>query len=85
MAARLVCTYNTYIIVYCILWLGYSQSDHVHFMIDAIRAYAYALHDVHQDLCGADVHVCDDMAPANLSGTLLNRYVRNINFTGMSI
>lgn len=44
---------------------------------------AHALHNMHKDLCPGKVGLCPKMDTIN--GTLLLKYIRNVNFTGMFV
>lgn len=50
-------------------------------MIDAVYSMAHALHNMHKDLCPGKVGLCPKMETIN--GTLLLKYIRNVNFTGI--
>ncbi|XP_004925395.2 metabotropic glutamate receptor 2 isoform X1 [Bombyx mori] len=52
------------------------------FVSDAVMAFAYAIHDMHDAVCGGRPGLCDAMRPA--SGADLLRYLRKVNFTGVS-
>lgn len=49
--------------------------------MDAVYAMAHALHNMHKDLCPGKVGLCSKMDSIN--GTLLLKYIRNVNFTGV--
>ncbi|KAG7308949.1 hypothetical protein JYU34_006225 [Plutella xylostella] len=51
------------------------------FVSDAVMAFAYAIRDMHAAVCGAP-GLCDAMRPA--SGAELLRYLRRVNFTGLT-
>lgn len=59
---------------------SYEQEGKVQFVIDAVYAMAHALHDMHKDLCPGKVGLCSKMDTIN--GTVLLKYIRNVNFTG---
>ncbi|XP_056131425.1 metabotropic glutamate receptor 4 isoform X2 [Lampris incognitus] len=61
---------------------SYEQEGKVQFVIDAVYAMAHALHDMHKDLCPGKVGLCSKMDTIN--GTLLLKYIRNVNFTGIA-
>ncbi|XP_053172912.1 metabotropic glutamate receptor 4-like [Scomber japonicus] len=61
---------------------SYEQEGKVQFVIDAIYAMAHALHNMHKDLCPGKVGLCSNMETIN--GTLLLKYIRNVNFTGIA-
>ncbi|GLD50094.1 metabotropic glutamate receptor 4, partial [Lates japonicus] len=58
---------------------SYEQEGKVQFVIDAVYAMAHALHNMHKDLCPGKVGLCSKMDTIN--GTLLLKYIRNVNFT----
>lgn len=59
---------------------SYEQEGKVQFVIDAVYAMAHALHNMHKDLCPGKVGLCSKMDTIN--GTVLLKYIRNVNFTG---
>ncbi|KAM9342128.1 metabotropic glutamate receptor 4-like [Pholidichthys leucotaenia] len=61
---------------------SYEQEGKVQFVIDAVYAMAHALHNMHKDLCPGKVGLCSKMDAIN--GTLLLKYIRNVNFTGIA-
>uniref|UniRef100_UPI0037E7FFF3 metabotropic glutamate receptor 4-like n=1 Tax=Semicossyphus pulcher TaxID=241346 RepID=UPI0037E7FFF3 len=61
---------------------SYEQEGKVQFVIDAVYAMAHALHNMHKDLCPGKVGLCAKMDTIN--GTLLLKYIRNVNFTGIA-
>ncbi|KAK2897385.1 metabotropic glutamate receptor 4 isoform X1 [Channa argus] len=61
---------------------SYEQEGKVQFVIDAVYAMAHALHNMHKDLCPGKVGLCSRMDSIN--GTLLLKYIRNVNFTGIA-
>uniref|UniRef100_A0A7N8Y5Z2 Glutamate receptor, metabotropic 4 n=1 Tax=Mastacembelus armatus TaxID=205130 RepID=A0A7N8Y5Z2_9TELE len=61
---------------------SYEQEGKVQFVIDAVYAMAHALHNMHKDLCPGKVGLCSKMDTIN--GTLLLKYIRNVNFTGIA-
>ncbi|XP_039753655.1 metabotropic glutamate receptor 2-like [Pararge aegeria] len=52
------------------------------FVSDAVMAFAYAIRDMHGEVCGGRPGLCEAMRPA--SGADLLRYLRKVNFTGLS-
>ncbi|CAB3256513.1 unnamed protein product, partial [Arctia plantaginis] len=52
------------------------------FVTDAVLAFAYAIRDMHTELCGGKSGLCEAMRPA--SGATLLRYLRQVRFTGLS-
>ncbi|XP_041860524.1 metabotropic glutamate receptor 4-like isoform X2 [Melanotaenia boesemani] len=61
---------------------SYEQEGKVQFVIDAVYATAHALHSMHKDLCPGKVGLCSKMDTIN--GTLLLKYIRNVNFKGIA-
>uniref|UniRef100_A0A3Q3WSF8 G-protein coupled receptors family 3 profile domain-containing protein n=1 Tax=Mola mola TaxID=94237 RepID=A0A3Q3WSF8_MOLML len=61
---------------------SYEQEGKVQFVIDAVYAMAHALHNMHKDLCPGKVSLCSKMDTIN--GTLLLKYIRSVNFTGIA-
>ncbi|KAJ8383839.1 hypothetical protein AAFF_G00214090 [Aldrovandia affinis] len=61
---------------------SYEQEGKVQFVIDAVYAMAHALHNMHKELCPGKVGLCTKMDPIN--GTMLLKFIRNINFTGIA-
>ncbi|XP_008317396.1 metabotropic glutamate receptor 4-like [Cynoglossus semilaevis] len=61
---------------------SYEQEGKVQFVIDAVYAMAHALHNMHKDLCPGKVGLCPKMDSIN--GTLLLKYIRYVNFTGIA-
>ncbi|XP_032377334.1 metabotropic glutamate receptor 4 [Etheostoma spectabile] len=60
---------------------SYEQEGKVQFVIDAVYSMAHALHNMHKDLCPGKVGLCSKMDTIN--GTLLLKYIHNVNFTGV--
>ncbi|XP_046737339.1 metabotropic glutamate receptor 2-like [Diprion similis] len=56
--------------------------DQLQFVSDAVMAFAWAFRDMHEDLCQGKSGLCDAMKPTK--GTELLRYLRKVNFTGLS-
>ncbi|TMW50278.1 hypothetical protein DOY81_004630 [Sarcophaga bullata] len=52
------------------------------FVSDAVMAFAYALRDMHRDLCGGRPSLCDAMKPTK--GADLLKYLRKVQFQGLS-
>ncbi|CAH0585966.1 unnamed protein product [Chrysodeixis includens] len=52
------------------------------FVSDAVMAFAYSIRDMHAAVCGGRAGLCDAMRPA--SGADLLRYLRKVNFVGLS-
>lgn len=58
----------------------YEQEGKVQFVIDAVYSIAYALHNMHQDLCPEYSGVCPEMELAG--GKKLLKYIRAVSFNG---
>uniref|UniRef100_A0A8C4X4P1 Glutamate receptor, metabotropic 4 n=1 Tax=Erpetoichthys calabaricus TaxID=27687 RepID=A0A8C4X4P1_ERPCA len=61
---------------------SYEQEGKVQFVIDAVYSMAHALHNMHKQLCPGKVGLCSKMDPIN--GTMLLKFIRNVNFTGIA-
>ncbi|XP_035705596.1 metabotropic glutamate receptor 3 isoform X2 [Folsomia candida] len=57
---------------------GYSQQPFIHFVRDAAYAFAYALHNMHAELCGGVPGVCPEMH--HIDGPHLIEYLKNVTF-----
>lgn len=62
---------------------SYEQEGKVQFVIDAVYAMGHALHNMHKNLCPGKVGLCPRMDPVD--GMELLKYIRNVNFSGLSI
>lgn len=62
---------------------SYEQEGKVQFVIDAVYAMGHALHDMHKNLCPGKVGLCPRMDPVD--GVELLKYIRNVNFSGLSV
>lgn len=61
----------------------YHQLFQLQFVADALLAFAYALKDMHADLCGVETRgLCDRMRP--VKGGLLKKYLSKVQFKGMT-
>ncbi|XP_062398020.1 metabotropic glutamate receptor 4-like [Sardina pilchardus] len=60
----------------------YEQEGKVQFVIDAVYAMAHALHNMHKELCPGRVGLCPAMETIN--GSMLLKYIRKVNFTGIA-
>ncbi|XP_061730987.1 metabotropic glutamate receptor 7 [Nerophis ophidion] len=58
----------------------YEQEAKVQFVMDAVYAMAYALHNMHADLCPPNSAVCPNMEMAG--GKKLLKYIRAVHFNG---
>lgn len=58
----------------------FHQSPSLHFVRDAVYAFAYALNDMHKDKCGGLSGLCK--AFEHIDGSELKKYVEKVNFKG---
>uniref|UniRef100_A0A8D1B535 Receptor ligand binding region domain-containing protein n=1 Tax=Sus scrofa TaxID=9823 RepID=A0A8D1B535_PIG len=61
---------------------SYEQEGKVQFVIDAVYSMAYALHNMHKDLCPGYIGLCPRMS--TIDGKELLGYIRAVNFNGKS-
>jgi len=59
---------------------GYLQQPFIHFVRDSAYAFAFALHNMHKDLCKGIPGVCDAMS--HVDGPDLMEYLKNVTFKG---
>ncbi|XP_073754714.1 metabotropic glutamate receptor 8 isoform X3 [Callorhinus ursinus] len=59
---------------------SYEQEGKVQFVIDAVYSMAYALHNMHKDLCPGYIGLCPRMSAVD--GKELLGYIRAVNFNG---
>ncbi|KFQ88390.1 Metabotropic glutamate receptor 8, partial [Phoenicopterus ruber ruber] len=59
---------------------AYEQEGKVQFVIDAVYSMAYALHNMHKDLCPGYIGLCPRMS--TIDGKELLSYIRAVNFNG---
>ncbi|XP_023079236.1 metabotropic glutamate receptor 8 isoform X4 [Piliocolobus tephrosceles] len=59
---------------------SYEQEGKVQFVIDAVYSMAYALHNMHKDLCPGYIGLCPRMS--TIDGKELLGYIRAVNFNG---
>ncbi len=69
--------------------LGYRQSGKVTFTIDAVYAFAHAIHRLQQDFCQGGPGLCDKIVDTRsggraIRGDLLLQYLHNVSFNGIS-
>ena len=69
--------------------LGYRQSGKVTFTIDAVYAFAHAIHRLQQDFCQGSPGLCEKIVDTRsggkaIRGDLLLRYLYNVSFDGIS-
>ena len=67
----------------------YSQNSKVNFTMEAVHAFANALHEMHKDFCNGTPGLCEEMLQDNgrrVNGSLLREYLRNatLQLTGGS-
>uniref|UniRef100_A0A8D8Q587 Metabotropic glutamate receptor 8 n=1 Tax=Cacopsylla melanoneura TaxID=428564 RepID=A0A8D8Q587_9HEMI len=56
--------------------------NQLQFVSDAVMAFAHALNDMHQELCGGNKGLCEAMKPTK--GSDLLKYLRKVDFRGLS-
>ena len=61
---------------------SYEQEGKVQFVIDAVYSMAYALHNMHKDVCPGYIGICPRMS--TIDGKELLGYIRAVNFNGKS-
>lgn len=61
---------------------SYEQEGKVQFVIDAVYSMAYALHNMHKELCPGYIGLCPRMG--TIDGKELLGYIRAVNFNGKS-
>lgn len=59
---------------------GFIQQAFLHFVRDAVYAFAYALNDMHLERCGGEPGLCDAMR--HIDGPELIKYIGNVTFKG---
>ncbi|KAJ6656211.1 hypothetical protein lerEdw1_004042 [Lerista edwardsae] len=59
---------------------SYEQEGKVQFVIDAVYSMAFALHNMHKDLCPGYIGLCPRMS--TIDGKELLGYIRAVNFNG---
>ncbi|EGW10232.1 Metabotropic glutamate receptor 8 [Cricetulus griseus] len=57
---------------------SYEQEGKVQFVIDAVYSMAYALHNMHKELCPGYIGLCPRMG--TIDGKELLGYIRAVNF-----
>ncbi|KAM7325500.1 hypothetical protein ACRRTK_015753 [Alexandromys fortis] len=62
---------------------SYEQEGKVQFVIDAVYSMAYALHNMHKELCPGYIGLCPRMG--NIDGKELLGYIRAVNFNVLII
>ena len=60
----------------------YVQDAKLGFVINAIYTMAYALHNMHQDVCGNRPGLCEKMIPIN--GSIFLEHLMNVSFRSYS-
>jgi hypothetical protein len=61
--------------------IGYSQETKVQFVVDAVYAFAEALHAAWLDLCRGKQRVCKELKEMD-GGEFYKKYLLKVNFTG---
>ncbi|XP_048512295.1 metabotropic glutamate receptor isoform X2 [Athalia rosae] len=59
---------------------GYEQESKVQFVVDAVYAFAHALHNLQRDLCGPSEGLCAPMINFD-RGAFYRNYLLNVSFT----
>ncbi|KAG7207808.1 hypothetical protein KM043_009411 [Ampulex compressa] len=59
---------------------GYEQESKVQFVVDAVYAFALALHNLQHDMCGKGGGLCSSMANYD-RGAFYRNYLLNVSFT----
>ena len=67
----------------------YRQNSKVTFTIDAVYAFAHAIHKLQQDFCQGGPGLCEKILDTRsggeaIQGELLLKYLRNVTFSGVS-
>lgn len=64
-------------------WGSFVQDSKIQFVVDAVYAFAHALHQLREDVCGADMAVgmCQLMADYN-GKEFYQNYLLNVSFVG---
>ena len=68
---------------------GYQQDRFVSFTIDAVYAFAHAIHNLQKDFCHNGSGLCEEIMDTRsggsiIRGDLLLKYLYNVSFTGIS-
>ena len=69
---------------------GYQQSSYVPFAIDAVYAFAHAVHDLQQDFCHGGPGLCEEIVDSGsdygkaIKGDLLLEYLYKVSFASKS-
>ena len=68
---------------------NYQQSAKVTLTIDAVYAFAHAIHNLQQDVCQGGPGLCEEILDSQsggkaIQGDLLLKYLRNVSFSGIS-
>ena len=75
---------HKHVILLLYFLLGYRQQPHLHYIYDAVSAYAHALKRMHAEVCGIHhVGLCEGMDPGELKGLPLLLHLEEVNFTSM--
>jgi len=57
---------------------NFAQQSYIHFVRDSVYAFAYALHNLHQNLCNGEPGVCEQMK--HIDGPQIVAYLKNVTF-----
>lgn len=60
---------------------GYEQESKVQFVVDAVYAFGFALHNLQRDMCANRLGLCTTMANYD-RGVFYRNYLLNVSFTG---
>ncbi|XP_044742127.1 metabotropic glutamate receptor [Chrysoperla carnea] len=63
--------------------VGYEQESKIQFVVDAVYAFALALHNLQQDLCQDQVGLCPEMAAYD-GGDFYRNYLLNVSFIDLA-
>lgn len=59
---------------------GYAPERQLQFVSDSVLAFAYAIKNLHEDLCNGKPGLCSKMRP--IDGSTLLNYLKNVTFKG---
>lgn len=63
--------------------IGYEQDSKIQFVVDAVYAFAHAMHALHQDVCRGRPGTCPAMLAYD-GGDFYVNYILNVSFIGES-
>ncbi|XP_022665939.1 metabotropic glutamate receptor 2-like isoform X3 [Varroa destructor] len=61
---------------------GFELERQLQFVSDAVLAFAYAIRDMHEELCGGSQGLCHKMKP--IEGSQLLSYLKRVRFNGLT-